>query len=108
MATETRLISLKCPSCGAELNIEDGRDICFCTYCGAKILVEQSDETVKARSRERIVNDISSKIGDYARERREYKERQKREADKKFFICMGILFLMLLAIQIYSKLNGGW
>lgn len=103
MATETRLISLKCPSCGAELNIEDGRDICFCTYCGAKILIEQSDEAVKARSRERMVNDISNKIGDYARERREYKERKEKNKWKNLLIYIGIMFLFMILFNLYLK-----
>ena len=40
------LISLKCPDCGASLEIEEGRRQCFCTYCGAKILIESDNEIV--------------------------------------------------------------
>ena len=38
------LISLKCPECGAALNIEAGRKQCFCSYCGAKILIDNDHE----------------------------------------------------------------
>lgn len=31
------LLSLKCPSCGANLNVKEGRDDYFCQYCGAKL-----------------------------------------------------------------------
>lgn len=34
-----KLISLKCPECNANLQIEEGRDKCFCQYCGAEISV---------------------------------------------------------------------
>lgn len=32
-----KLISLKCPECNANLQIEEGRDKYFCQYCGAEI-----------------------------------------------------------------------
>ena len=31
--------SIKCPECGANLPIEEGRDTLFCSYCGNKIIV---------------------------------------------------------------------
>ena len=33
------LLELKCPRCGADLNVEDDREILFCQYCGAKIIM---------------------------------------------------------------------
>lgn len=32
-------IELTCPRCGAHLNIEKDRDVLFCQYCGAKIML---------------------------------------------------------------------
>ena len=32
------LIVLKCPSCGANVDISDDREFCFCSYCGTKIM----------------------------------------------------------------------
>lgn len=37
-------ISIKCPDCGAALNIESGRKQAFCTYCGGRILIYNSNE----------------------------------------------------------------
>ena len=34
-----KLISLKCPECSSNLQIEEGRDKCFCQYCGAEITI---------------------------------------------------------------------
>ncbi len=34
-----KLVTLKCPECGALLSIEENRSNAFCTYCGAKILI---------------------------------------------------------------------
>lgn len=32
------IISLKCPGCGANMDVDDSRDFCFCSYCGYKIV----------------------------------------------------------------------
>lgn len=34
-------IALKCPSCGADITIDDSRDFCFCQYCGTKIVQDK-------------------------------------------------------------------
>lgn len=39
-----QLISLKCPECGATLNIEDGHKQIYCSYCGAKIYINNENE----------------------------------------------------------------
>ena len=39
-----KLISVKCPDCGARLDIEEGRKMAFCSYCGAKILIKDENE----------------------------------------------------------------
>ena len=38
------MIPVKCPACGASLQIEDDRDKFFCSYCGTQILL--NDDTV--------------------------------------------------------------
>lgn len=103
MATGTRLISLNCSSCGAELDVEDGRDICFCTYCGAKILIEQSDAAIKARARSKMVNDISDKAMQYAKERREYKDRKQKESLKMMAVYFAVMMLAAIGYYLYSK-----
>ena len=40
------LVSVKCPDCGAALSIEEGRKQAFCSYCGAKLLIENKNEYV--------------------------------------------------------------
>ena len=36
-------ISVKCPQCGANLSIEEDRDMAFCTYCGTKIIIHNEN-----------------------------------------------------------------
>lgn len=41
-----RVLLVKCPECGATLHIEEDRKRAFCTYCGAKVLLENENEHV--------------------------------------------------------------
>lgn len=41
------LIVLKCSNCGAELEIDDDRNLVFCSYCGAKMLVEKQEVNIE-------------------------------------------------------------
>ena len=37
-----QFISVKCPQCGAMLDLENNRKQAFCTYCGTKILIDNN------------------------------------------------------------------
>ena len=59
-----KLLTLKCPSCGGHLSIEEDRDFIFCQYCGTKIIIDRDNEftyrhideaDVKRAETERIV-----------------------------------------------------
>lgn len=39
-----KMVSLKCPECGANLEIEE-RKQCFCQYCGTKIMLDDGSRT---------------------------------------------------------------
>ena len=39
-----KLVPVKCPECGAMLNIEENRTQAFCSYCGAKVLIHNENE----------------------------------------------------------------
>ena len=43
------LISLKCPSCGADIELDESREFGFCTYCGTKIMQEKQIIELKGR-----------------------------------------------------------
>ena len=40
-----KIISLKCPECGADISLEEGHKQCFCQYCGAKIMIDDGSTT---------------------------------------------------------------
>ena len=41
-----KLISLKCPECGAALSVEENRKQAFCSYCGVGIVLQKENEYV--------------------------------------------------------------
>ena len=41
-----KFISAKCPDCGATLEIEEGRKQIFCSYCGAKVMLQNDNEYI--------------------------------------------------------------
>ena len=44
-----KTVSLKCPECNANLEIEEGRKRCFCQYCGTKIMLDDGSCTYTVR-----------------------------------------------------------
>ncbi|MBQ2935910.1 MAG: hypothetical protein IJD96_06735 [Lachnospiraceae bacterium] len=34
------MVDLKCPGCGANIQLDDSREVGFCSYCGTKVLIE--------------------------------------------------------------------
>lgn len=40
-------IALKCPSCGADINLDSSREFGFCSYCGMKIVQDKQVVQVK-------------------------------------------------------------
>lgn len=41
-----KMVAMKCPQCGADLEIDPTRKTIFCNYCGAKILIQNDNEYV--------------------------------------------------------------
>ena len=98
-----QLISVKCPECGAQLNIEEERDKVFCTYCGAKILLHNENEYIY-----RHIDEAGIKQAETDRiirmKQMEYAERQRlsKEKTKSVKIAMSIALaitgILLMAI----------
>lgn len=63
-------VKLKCPDCGARLDIDDNLETAFCMYCGAKVLVHDGNQSTyrnvneskeRVRKAEIAANDKHSK-----------------------------------------------
>lgn len=104
---------LVCPSCNANLSIEDdNRDFAFCQYCGAKIMLDDY------RTTQRIIDDAKIKQTEYDREIRlkelelEEKEAIQKQHSQKFLtrvwlIASVFVVLVCLGIWAFGGENGG-
>ena len=48
-----KLIKMKCPSCGADLELDGEKPQAFCTYCGQKIMIDDEVQRLKLADAER-------------------------------------------------------
>jgi DNA-directed RNA polymerase subunit RPC12/RpoP len=90
---------LKCPNCGAELEIEDELDVFFCKYCGTKIIVEgRSDTAIKAKA------DITLAEKEIERQRQEHEHEERvihernKSGNVSFLVVIAgwIIFMLFL------------
>lgn len=101
-------VQMKCPNCGANLDVETGIDSFFCKYCGTKIIVEGQSKTAYTA---KTVNNIANRLLDQRQERlaRQAEERRKEaEHARKMapYILIGSVVLMIaLFVFIYIMAN---
>lgn len=108
-----KLTSVKCPECGAALQIENGREQIFCSYCGAKILITNENEYiirhvddagVKKAETERIVEMKKLEIIEKNRVANENKKKTKI----KIMAILAILAMIFLSIGGSDKDNEAY
>ena len=95
--TSKKTIKLTCEDCGGEMNIEAGRNVITCPYCGSKKLITESDEVTIAR----INKESDAERMKFEKEKREYEEElrvKKDKEDTKFIIIALPIFVLTLVI----------
>lgn len=107
------LFQMKCPNCGADLEIEDGIDSFYCKYCGTKIVLEgQSDEVLKTKRRVKLMDKAHEMQKEYYKEKaRQDKQRRQQEledaeAQSGSGWVMLILIALIVAIFIGSNISS--
>lgn len=97
-------VNLKCPSCGANLEVEHGRKECFCSYCGAKIILTDDNEktyTVNINNQAEILKAETERI---ELERLESEKEISRKAKEKYIASRYKIGAVLLTIGILGFL----
>ena len=99
-----KMVSVVCPECRANLEIDRNRKMCYCQYCGTKILIDDGSTTHtyrkvdEARIKEAEIREvIRLKELEIEEKRREASERTKRF---KVFVSsilgiVGIIFFVI-------------
>ena len=98
------LVSVKCPNCGASLDIDSSREQAFCSYCGTKILLHNENEYVY-----RHIDDAGIKQAETDQivqlKKMEIAEKKRVANEKKFKIKI-IISLASAAIGILMMVVG--
>ena len=95
-----QFITIKCPECGAVLSIDNAREVAFCTYCGAKVIIHNENEHIyrnidEARIREAETNrEIKLK---------QLEMEERNIASKKTLI---VVWIIAVAILTFISLIG--
>lgn len=100
-----KMYQLKCPTCGGNIEIEENRNSCFCSYCGAKTYV--NDETYKAEITKNI--NYHKTYTDEAKIRKIESEERKYAAEqnsKNRSALWTILVILACAIGYFVLFNG--
>ena len=99
------LLQMKCPNCGADLDVEDGIESFFCKYCGTKIvLAGQSDAALKAKATVKVADKVVE-LREKRYEQKRYemeKEEERQKRNSKSFPIVAIVFLLIAAIAFGS------
>ena len=103
--------AVKCPECGANLSVEEGREKMFCSYCGAQIMLVNENEhiyrhideaDVKKAETDQMVRMKKMEIFERFRE-----EKEKRKL-LKIKICLVLGVIAILSFIIGQETVGGF
>ena len=97
-----KLISIKCPECGANLEIEEERKTAFCTYCGAKLLIHNENEHIFRNVDEAEI--LHAQNEKYKLETDRIAMTQNLVDEKKDTIIMIIALLAIIVIFVIATL----
>ena len=100
-----KFISVKCPECGASLNIEGNRRQAFCTYCGVKIIIDNENEHIYRNIDEARVKQAETDRMIRLKEM-ELEEKRRKEISKQSAILIGVGFLMMVVGWVAGKASG--
>lgn len=100
-----KYVNIQCQTCGAKLDIEEGRDFCFCSYCGNKVLLDNG----KREETYRIINEAKIKEWEYKSAKEENKRIQEEERKKSVFktkiVLLVIWFILVVTLWIASNVT---
>lgn len=107
-----KMYQLKCPACGGTIEIEGNRDSCFCSYCGAKVYVEDEALRVeitkninyhKTYTNEAKIRKIKS---DEQMQKLKYAAEREERKSKKWSTFGTVLIVLACVIGYFTLFNG--
>lgn len=110
-----KFISIKCPECGANLPMEEGRKTMFCSYCGRQIMMVNENE-YKYEVTHHYIDDAKIMRAETSRAEKEAEQAYKlrvleleNQKDRRrqigWWIVYGIVFLLIVVGVIGMSLG---
>lgn len=114
MSKKIKMTILKCPRCDANLEIENDLDVCYCKYCGCRIMLHgRSDEAYKAEAKikgmahEETMLDKQIAFEKYKMDAEKEKDRTEMRRIKKLWIGIGLFFAMIfIGLMLTSAISN--
>jgi len=108
-----QVVTLTCPQCNATLTVDDGRNVCFCSYCGARVKMVNENEYVV-----RHVDEAEMKQAEVERDVRMrqleiderdtgFNQRVKEVLFRLWVACIIAIALLCLYTAFFTGENGG-
>ena len=100
-----KLNVIKCPECGANLQIEEGRKQMFCSYCGTKIIMTNENEYIYRHIDDaEIAQAETNRLVEMKRMELAEKSRIQKQKIKKLKIIISIILgaIMLISFAIHE------
>ena len=98
-----KFIAVKCPECGATLDVEQGRTQLFCSFCGAKVIVSNTNERVYRKIDEARIKEAETEQAIRMRELQLEEAKQKQYDSLRrllTYLWVGSIFVVI-ALCIY-------
>lgn len=93
-----KIRALKCPECGASLEIKDDLAVCYCMYCGTKLFVDDENIEVTINKNINIHKTVIRRtVDDAAIQEAKVKDRMDRRNWIAYFLALAIA----LAYPVY-------
>ena len=90
---------LRCPNCGAQIDIEDGVNIFFCKYCGYKIILDgQSKEEVRAHVKIKSMEHDEHMLDKTHQHTIETMREKRKVQSKNNYILLALIVLFMGAL----------
>ena len=109
------VLELKCPRCGADLSVENDREILYCEYCGAKIVLTDENtftinKTIRKIDDAEIARAETERIVQMHKIEMEKEQEKKKRKQLKYKIVIACLLdvigIVMICLNRHSFFTG--
>ena len=87
----------KCPNCGADLSVEQGKNMLFCSNCGTKIVMTNENEYTDRHIDEANIKSAETEQSIPLREL-EMAEKRKNRKSKRIWLAVSLVLIIIVVI----------